>query len=65
MRSSNNLEEKRFFQTHRRVQLVWMKVQDHSSSEAPLEYIQDHALLGNQGLQKLNLNKAVAHSQTC
>ena len=50
MRTSNNLENKTTSDTYRRVQLVRMKDQAHSSLEPPLEYNQDQMSLLNQGL---------------
>ena len=41
MRPSDNLKNKTLSDTYRRVQLVCMKVQAHSSLEPPLEYNQD------------------------
>ena len=50
MRPYNNLENKTPSDTYLRVYLVCMKVQAHSSLEAPLEYNQDQTPLTNQGL---------------
>ena len=49
MKPSNNLENKTPSDTYWRVQLVYMKVQAHSSLEPPLEYNQDQVPLMNQG----------------
>ena len=49
MRSSINLENKTLSDIYWRVQLVYMKVQAHSSLEPPLEYNQDQMPLMNQG----------------
>ena len=49
MKLSNNLENKTPSDTYWRVQLVYMKVQAHSSLEPPLEYNQDQVPLMNQG----------------
>ena len=49
MRPSNNLEHKTLSDTYWRVQLVFMKVQTHSTLEPLLEYNQDQMLLVNQG----------------
>ena len=40
MRPSNNLETKTLLDRYRRIQLVCMKVQVHTSLEPPLEYNQ-------------------------
>ena len=49
MRISNNLENNTLSDTYWRDQLVYMKVQVHSSLEPPQEYNQDQMLLMNQG----------------
>ena len=49
MRPSNSLENKIPSDSYWRVQLVYKKVQAHSSLEPPLEYTQDQLLLMNQG----------------
>ena len=49
MKPPNNLEKKILSDTYRRVQLVRMKVQAHSSLEPPLEYNHDQIPLMNQG----------------
>ena len=50
MKPSNNLENKTPSDTYWRVQLVWKKVQAHSSWEPQVEYNQDQMPLTNQGL---------------
>ena len=50
MRPLNNLENKTPSDTYRKIELVCMKVQSHSSLEPPLEYNQDHMPLLNEGL---------------
>ena len=50
MKSSNNLEKNTPSDTYRRVQLVYKKVQAHSSLDQPLELNQDQMLLINEGL---------------
>ena len=50
MKPSNNLENKTPSDTYSRIQLVYKKVQAHSSLEPPLEYDQDQMPLTNQGL---------------
>ena len=50
MRPSNNLENKTFSDTYLRVQLVFMKVDAHSSLEPPLEYNQDLSLMNQDSL---------------
>ena len=50
MRPSNNLENKTPSDTYRKIELVCMKVQSHSSLEPPLEYNQDQMPLLNEGL---------------
>ena len=54
MRPSNNLENKTPSDTYRRVQLVCVKAQAHSSLEPPLEYNQDQMSLMNKGLLPFN-----------
>ena len=49
MKPSNNLENKALSEIYRKVQLVAMKVQAHSSLEPPLECSQDQMPLMNQG----------------
>ena len=48
MRASNILEKKVPLNTYWRVQLVYVKVQAHSSLEPPLVYNQDQAPFKNQ-----------------
>ena len=49
MRPYHNLKNKIPTDTHRRFQLVSIKVQAHSSLEPPLEHSQDQTPLTNQG----------------
>ena len=49
MRPHNNLENKTPLDAYWRVQLVCMKVKNHSSLEPPLEYSQNQTPLTNQG----------------
>ena len=49
MRPSTNLESKIPLDTYRRGQLVYMKVQAHSSLEPPLEYNPDQTTVTSQG----------------